>query len=304
MKSPNSLPTILFLATAVLCRAEPPVAIASGVVSTEDGNNLEATYESAKSLLKPGAGESELRKGFALMQEAAAKDHLAAIAGLAYLYSAGLGVAKDPAEAAKWLNKAATRGHAISQYNLGKLLIADEIPLVPEATDRDAQHAQGVEWLRKAADQGQNEARATYGIILMRGDSGAKPDPTAASRYLILAAEAGNAEAMNTLGTMYQVGNGIGYDLAAAERSFRQAAMLGHVKAQANLGEHLLNPTAPDPARRTEALAWLYLAEQAKDPVAMKILQNIGTTLSPRDEAAARAKADSLRKEIVRSTRK
>lgn len=304
MKFQNSLPTILFLATAMLCRAEPPAAVASGAVSTEDDNNLDATYESAKSLLKPDAGESELRKGFAQMQEAAAKDHLAAIAGLAYLYSVGLGVAKDPAEAAKWLNKAATRGHAISQYNLGKLLIADEIPLAAGSTDRDGQHAQGVEWLRKAADHGQNEAQATYGIILMRGDSGAKPDPAAAARYLIPAAEAGNAEAMNTLGTMYQVGNGIGYDLAAAEHSFRQAAMLGHVKAQANLGEHLLNPTAPDPARRTEALAWLYLAEQAKDPVAVKILQNIGTTLSPRDESAARAKADSLRKEMIRNIRK
>lgn len=304
MKFPNSLPTILFLATAMLCRAEPPAAVASGAVSTEDDNNLDATYESAKSLLKPDAGESELRKGFAQMQEAAAKDHLAAIAGLAYLYSVGLGVAKDPAEAAKWLNKAATRGHAISQYNLGKLLIADEIPLAAGSTDRDGQHAQGVEWLRKAADHGQNEAQATYGIILMRGDSGAKPDPAAAARYLIPAAEAGNAEAMNTLGTMYEVGNGIGYDLAAAEHSFRQAAMLGHVKAQANLGEHLLNPTAPDPARRTEALAWLYLAEQAKDPVAVKILQNIGTTLSPRDESAARAKADSLRKEMIRNIRK
>lgn len=299
MKLPIPLPALMFLTLGAICRAEPPAAVpnANGTTPRENNDNAEATYESARVLLKGNGGELELRQGFELMKEAAGKDYLPAIAGVAYLYSAGVGVAKDPAAAAKWLRIAAAREHAISRYNLGKLLIADEIPLPDGSTDRAVQHTEGVEWIRKAADQGQIEAKADYGIILMRGDFGVKPDPAAAAPYLIAAADGGNAEALNALGTMYLVGNGVQYDLGAAERSFRQAAMQGHVKAQANLGD-FLDPSSSDPLKRVEALAWLYIAEQAKDPVAMKILQNKAAVISPGDEAAARKKAAGLRKEI------
>ncbi len=256
-----------------------------------------AVYEQGRALLAGDGVPKDEKKAFELIKAAADKDYLPAIAGVAYLYSAGIGVEKDPAAAAKGLRIAAARDHAISRYNLGKLLIADEIPLPAGSTDRAVQHTEGVEWIRKAADQGQIEAKADYGIILMRGDFGVKPDPTASAPYLLAAAAAGNAEALNALGTMYLVGNGVPYDLGAAERSFRQAAMQGHVKAQANLGE-LLDPSSGEPEKRVEALAWLYLAEQVKDPVAMKILQNKAAVISPGDEAAGRKKAASLRKEM------
>lgn len=285
---------MLWLTLGTVGQAAPPVA---SEAAAHDENAADSVYEAARTLLKGEGGEADKQKGFELMKEAAGKDYLPAIAGVAYLYSAGMGVAKDPAAAAKWLRIAAQREHAISRYNLGKLLIADEIPLPDGSTDRTVQHTEGVEWIRQAAGQGQIEAKADCGIILMRGDFGVKPDPAAAAPYLIAAADAGNVEALNALGTMYQGGNGVRFDLGAAERSFRQAAMTGHVKAQANLGE-LLDPSSRDSAKRIEALAWLYLAEQAKDPVAMKILANKAAVISPGDEAEARQKAAGIRKEI------
>ena len=278
-------------------KADQPGTAVPGLAAAVDKASAESLYQTARDLLKAGGGDDEARKGFTLMLEAAGQGYLPAVAGVGYLYTSGLGVAKDNVEAAKWFRAAADQEHAISRYNLGKLLVADEIPLPAGSTDRAVQHTEGVEWIRKAANQGQIEAKSDYGIILMRGDFGVKPDPAAAAPYLIAAAEAGNSEAMNTLGTMYQLGNGVPFDLGAAERSFRKAAMMGHVKAQANLGEHL-DPSSPDSSKRVEALAWLYLAEQAKDPVAMKILQNKAAVISPGDEAAGRKKAAEFRREI------
>ena len=286
----------LFLGSPV-ATADQPGAAAPALAAAADKASAESLYQTARDLLKADGGEDEARKGFTLMREAAGQGYLPAIAGVGYLYSSGLGVAKDNAEAGKWFRAAAVQEHAISRYNLGKLLVADEIPLPAGSTDRAVQHTEGVEWIRKAAGQGQIEAKSDYGIILMRGDFGVKPDPAAAAPYLIAAAAAGNAEALNALGTMYLVGNGVPYDLGDAERSFRQAAMQGHVKAQANLGE-FLDPSSRDPEKRVEALAWLYLAEQVKDPVAMKILQNKAAVISPGDEAEGRKKAAALRKEM------
>jgi TPR repeat protein len=273
--------------------AEPPATVTDDTKATP-----EPTYEAARNLLKGNGGEADARKGFELMLQAANQDHLPAIAGVAYLYNVGMGTAKNLAEAITWFRKAAERGHAVSQYNLGKLLIAEETPLQAGFPDLTAQHNEGLEWLRKAAAQGQDDARTTYGIILMNGDMGLKPDPAAAARsYLIPAADAGNTEAMNALGTLYQSGNGVSYDPAAAEVFFRKAAMAGNVKAQANLGEHL-DPSSKKENLRIEALAWLFIAEGEKNAVAKKILQNKLPATSPDDAAAARIKAAEIRRQI------
>ena len=122
-------------------RAEPPAP-------AHDFNSTGTLYQTARDLLKAGVAGDEAVKGFGMMREAAGKGYLPAIAGLGFLYSTGLGVAKDNAEAAKWFRLAAEQEHTISRYNLGKLLIADEVPLAVGSTDRSAQHAEGVEWWR------------------------------------------------------------------------------------------------------------------------------------------------------------
>lgn len=288
MKYRFAIPAIIWITLGALCPGETPTA--------ETGTD--PIYESARTLLKGSGGKEEKRKGFELMKQAADRGHLPAVAGIAYLYTVGLGVTKDTMEAGKWLEIAAERGHLVSQYNLGKLLISDEIPLPSGALGRDEQHTRGVEWLRKAADKGFNEAKADYGIILMRGDFKIKADPaTAARTYLIPAAAKNHVEALNALGILYQMGDGVDHLPAEAERCFREAAMGGNVKAQANLGEHL-DPMSTDGARRIESLAWLYLAEESKDPVAMKILQNKMSVIAPQDTITARRKASELRKQI------
>lgn len=293
MKYQQILPTVLCLALAT-------VSGSAGASAPNSEKAAESSYEEARPLLRGNGPEADARKGFELMLQSARAGYLPAAAGVAYLYTKGQGVPKDNLEAAKWLRLAAEKEHPVSRFNLGKLLISDEIPLPAGSADRAAQHREGVEWIRKAADQQLLEARSTYGIILLRGDAGTKTDPAAAARYLIPAAEEHHPEALNALGTMYQTGNGVDHLPASAERCFREAAMRGHVKAQANLGEHL-DPMSPNHAIRIEALAWLYLAEDSRDPVAMKILQNKMAVITPQDTTVARKKAAEIRREIQKA---
>lgn len=262
------------------------------------------TYESARALLKGDGVEKDEKKGFQQMEQAANAGYLPAMAGLGYLYSAGVGVTKDPEKAKEWFRKAAEQGHAISCLNLGKTLLAENKGAdLGEAGDISKLN-EGVSWIRKAADLGLDDARATYGLILLRGEHGVKADPKAAAQYLIPAADAGNNEALNALATLYQTGNGVPFDAGTAERLWRKAAMAGHVKAQANLGEFLLENSANNPDRRVEALAWLTIAEQARDAVAQKVLQNHLQTITPDEMAAARKLMAKFRREIAETRKK
>ncbi len=262
------------------------------------------TYESARALLKGDGVEKDEKKGFEHMEQAANAGYLPAMAGLGYLYSAGVGVSKDPEKAKEWFRKAAEQGHAISCLNLGKTLVAENRGADLGEGGDVAKLNEGVSWIRKSADLELNDGRTTYGLILLRGDHGVKADPKAAAGYLIPASDGGDAEAMNALATMYQGGNGAPYDVGAAERLWRKAAMNGHVKAQANLGEFLLENSANNPDRRVEALAWLTIAEQARDAVAQKVLQNHLQTITPDEMAAARKLMAKFRREIAETRKK
>ena len=288
---------ILLAATGVYPSVSAQPAPVSKAETSIEELSPESNYQAARNLLKSKQDEESLRKGFQMMLVAAEKGDLQAIAGLAYLYNAGMGTPKDNATAAKWYRLAAEKEHAISQYNLGKLLVADEIPLPAGVVERKVQHDEGVEWLRKAADQGLVDGQATYGLILYRGDFGTKPDAAAAAGYLKPAADAGNLEAMNALGMMYKVGNGVTYDPSASEDFLRRAAMAGHVKAQANLGE-FLNPLSPNSDRRIEALAWLFIAEESDNVVAKKLLAVKLQAISPDDVAAGKKMAAEIKPKI------
>ncbi len=62
------------------------------------------------------------------------------------MYATGRDVQQDNTEAAKWLRKAAERGHADAQFNLGVMYNNGEG--VPE------DDIEAVKWYRKAAEQG------------------------------------------------------------------------------------------------------------------------------------------------------
>jgi TPR repeat protein len=290
MKSKSSpLCRILALSLAITA------ASVHSAESDLSSGSSQAAYEEVAAILKdPNADDDAKASAFLRMKALAEAGHVPAMAGLGYLYQEGVGTAKNTGMAAEWLQKAADKGHAISMFNLAGLLVRDQIPLAEGEKDRGRQYADGVEWYRKAAEAGLERARVGYGIILMRGDYGSKPDSKRAATFLIPAAEAGDLEAMNALGTLYEIGNGVPYSVPTAETWFRKAAEKGHLKARSNLSR-VLDAYASTPQQRIEAIAWLILAEQEGDVVAKKIFTAKTVAVPAGEMAAARKEALRLR---------
>jgi hypothetical protein len=98
----------------------------------------------------------------------------------------GLGVPRDPTEAAKWLRKAADLGLAQAETSLGAMYASGEG--VPQS------RAEAIRWTRAAADQG--DARAQYVLGLMYCDGRGDPqDLVQAHMWLNLAAAQGVSQA-------------------------------------------------------------------------------------------------------------
>ncbi len=116
------------------------------------------------------------------------------------LFLGGLGAEKSPAEAVKWLRKAAEQDFAAAQYSLG-LLYADG-----EGVAKD--EAEAVKWYRKAAEQNFAEAQFNLGFRYYTGQ-GVAMDKTEAVKWVRKAAEQNDANAQYFLGLCYANGQGV-----------------------------------------------------------------------------------------------
>jgi TPR repeat protein len=92
-----------------------------------------------------------------------------------------------------------------------------------------------VSWFRKAADQGDADAQNSLGVMYEEGQ-GVPQDYAAAASWFRKAADQGDAAAQNNLGVMYANGHGVPRDYAAAAGWWRKAADQGDASAQVRLG--------------------------------------------------------------------
>lgn len=171
--------------------------------------------------------------------------------GVSYLN--GDGIAKNPAEAAKWFEKAAGQDYAYANYALG---LCDEnshtvfFSRLAAAADQGVAEAQfrigrafanhdnrseAVRWYRKAAEQGLAEAQFNLGRCYYNA-FGVTRDFAEAVKWYRKAAEQGNIYAQFNLGVCYISGDGVTEDFAEAAKWYRKAAEQGFAEAQYGLG--------------------------------------------------------------------
>jgi TPR repeat protein len=81
----------------------------------------------------------------------------------------------DAVRAAEWYRRAADRGHADAQYNLGFMYFLGEV--VPSDS------AVGLRWLRLAADQGEESSYRLLADLYRNGYYGVSVDPAEATRW-------------------------------------------------------------------------------------------------------------------------
>ncbi|MGC1781146.1 MAG: trypsin-like peptidase domain-containing protein [Acidobacteriaceae bacterium] len=134
------------------------------------------------------------------------------------LYVRGQGVPQDYAEAAKWIQQAADKGHAEAQATLGGLFELGK----GEPQD----YAQAALWYRKAAEHGLPFAQWALGELLSNGN-GVQRDATEAVKWFRLAAEQGDANAEFELGAAYQFGTGAPMDYSESYLWYKIASIRG-----------------------------------------------------------------------------
>lgn len=109
---------------------------------------------------------------------------------IGFLYSRGLGVHKDPVEAVRWWEAAASHGSAAGELNLGFALQSG----LGVATDEK----KAAEWYGKAALQGVAEAANNLGSLFTNPTHG-KPDLVQARAWFKRALRDGNRELAATV---------------------------------------------------------------------------------------------------------
>jgi TPR repeat protein len=126
--------------------------------------------------------------------------------GMSYLTGQGA-PRKDPAEGVTWLRKAALRGYADAQVQLGICFQQGF------GVERDL--AQALAWFRRAAEQGNARGQLQVGLAYQRGQ-GVAPDQAQALDWIRKAAENGHSKAQLELGIAYRDGRGVARDPAEA----------------------------------------------------------------------------------------
>ncbi|MFL6849063.1 MAG: tetratricopeptide repeat protein [Sphingomicrobium sp.] len=161
----------------------------------------------------------------AIWRNLAEKGDADAAFNLGQAYRLGKGVAADSAQAKKWFEFAANKGHVDAEVSLGLLLF--------DSGDRTA----AMNWLKKAADQGEPRALLVVGTALFNGD-GLKQDPVLGYAFVSRAAAQGLAPAKSTLAEMDKI-------LTLDERRIaRELAIKAFRRASGREGAELDSPGA------------------------------------------------------------
>ncbi len=117
------------------------------------------------------------------------------------------------------------------------------LPLVMAAALGQPGDRHAASELRMIADEarhGDPNAELLYGLALLEGRYGLKPDPKAGIRWLRRSAQGGNPYAALKLGNAYAAGTGVEKDDKQAVLWWRRAAEGGNVEAKYRLGKAYL----------------------------------------------------------------
>ena len=161
-----------------------------------------------------------------LYGRAAQRGYAVAQNNLGVMYDLGQGVETDDETAVAWYRSAARQGDPTAQYNLGVMYE------LGEGVAKDP--AQAAFWYARSAAQGYANAQYNMGLMLANG-RGVERDDAAAVAWYRQAADQGNSQAQNNLGWMYESGRGVPRDRDRAVSWYRKAAARGHERAAENV---------------------------------------------------------------------
>ncbi len=145
---------------------------------------------------------------------------------LGVIYLTGDGVAKDDAEAVKWLRKAADQDSALAERYLAEMYFKGRgVP---------ADHEEAAKWLRMAAEQGDAQSEYNLAVLYTNGE-GIPRNAKEAANWMRKAADQSLAAGQQGLGALYENGDGVPRDSIEAAKWYRKAVDQNYVPAMNSL---------------------------------------------------------------------
>ncbi len=184
------------------------------------GHALGAEKSEVLSWFEPSADPISRLQRLASEESADAQYYL----GVAYLQ--GVSIERSLPLAARWTNKAASKGHPRAQFALGLFYL---VGISVEPNEAEAAH-----WFRKSALQGFGPAQHNLALQYANG-IGVTSDQQEAIKWYRAAASSGVADAHHNLGILYEKGDGLTKNIEEAERLYQLAAEQGLAQAQHSL---------------------------------------------------------------------
>ena len=193
-----------------------------------------------------------------------------------------LGVQKNPGEAVKWFRKAADKGAAEAQFNIGFIYSKGD------GVRQDMKET--LKWYRKAAEQNYAIAQSSLGAIYYFGNdilgSDVARDFSEALKWNQKAAEQADPSGEWLLGDAFEYGNGVQQDYVEAAKWYESAAEQGHPIAQFSLG--LLYAKGDGvPKDYVQAYKWWNLSAAQGNETAKKNLIKAERKMTPEQIAEA-----------------
>jgi len=173
----------------------------------------------------------------------------------------------DPNTRLRLLMPLARQGDARAQYKLGELYIGNNMGFdssgnLVEGPKKNL--AEAVKWTRLAADQGHAPAQNSLGFMYDQGQ-GVSQNRAEAMKWYRLAADQGYVRAQHNLGAKYEGGYGVLQNYAEAMKWFRLAADQGDFWSQLELA-FLYEKGNGVPQNYVLAHMWYNLANTVGDP--------------------------------------
>lgn len=149
----------------------------------------------------------------AYYRAAAEQGDLAAVTSLAFMHRYGRGVQRDPARMVALMADAAEGGYHFAQYRLAQVYRrGDGIPGGADAAMGIPDGGAAARLYRMAALQGNGFAALELAELYADDRFGVAADDTEQARWLTMAAEAGQAQALAMLGVLHEQGRGVAQD--------------------------------------------------------------------------------------------
>ena len=219
-------------------------------------------------------------------------------------YNAG-----DKEGAVRALEYAATQGHSLALWKLGRMYAdGDGVP---------HDDLKAFEFFSKIADESRDEgldspnagviasAYVSLGGYFLDGIKGSyvRSEPERAlDLFQYAASYFGDPAAQYNLARLYLDGTGVEQDPRQAARWFNLAAEKGHRPAQALLGQLLVTGNGV-PVQRSRGLMWLTLASEAADPQKEAWIGKLYAQATAEASALDRADAQALTEQYARRRR-